>query len=337
MPAIIKCARVLAAGGPEQVAMGDYALSDVKLEANQVLLRNAFAGVNFIDTYYRTGLYSKPGTTFPYIPGDEGSGSVLQCGPGVDNDAWLGKRVAFFRSVGGAYASFSIACVDDLFPVADGVSDEVAAAAMLQGCTAHYLTHDCFKCAPGTTVLVHAAAGGTGLLISQFAKKLGATVIGVCGSKEKAALASTQGRCDFVIDYSVSPDWPAAVRALAPDGVHAVYDGVGRATFDGSMSCLAKRGAMVSFGNASGAVPAVTPLTLTKHGSVSLQRPSLKDFCSRAGGEIDMRVKDVFDSITDGSLQVHVGAVLPLAQARESHEMLESKASVGKILLNCLE
>ena len=338
LPAMYKCARVLKAGGPDVVAVVEAPLTDLvaALGPTQVLLRNAFAGVNFIDTYYRTGLYPKPGG-YPYTSGEEGSGAVVKVGDAVDPSVWLGKRVAFFRAVTGSYATYSVADLDDLFPVPDGVADDVAAAVMLQGCTAHYLTHDCFPCAPGTTVVVHAAAGGTGLLISQMAKQRGATVVGIVGNAEKAALAKTLGKCDHVVNYMESAAWPAAVKALVPGGAHAVFDGVGRTTFEGSLSVLRRRGAMVSFGNASGAVAPVAPLTLTKHGSVTLQRPKLGDFACKEDGEIARRVADVFAGIAAGWLKVHVGATLPLASAAAAHELIESKASFGKILVDCRE
>lgn len=329
--------RVAAFGGPEVLEYGDLDLSAKKeLKGRDVLLRNAFAGVNFIDTYYRTGLYKDDAKPLPFVCGLEGSGSVLAVGPEADQSL-LGQRVAFSRSKEGSYATFSVADSADLYPIPKGVKDDVAAAVMLQGCTAHYLSHDCFEARPGTTVVVHAAAGGTGLLLCQMCAAAGATVIGICGGAEKAALAKSVGKATHVIDYVAEPDWAAAVKKIAPEGVNAVYDGVGKATFAGSMSVLRPRGSMVSFGNASGPVPPVSPLELTKHGSVSLQRPSLFHYMDKKTGEDKRRVAAVFDAVAAGELEVTIGSRFMLRDARKAHEALESKATTGKIIIDCTE
>ena len=307
-------------------------LGSLQLQPGQIVVRNSFLGLNTVDQSLWDQFDPRP--SGPQT--QEGSGTVMKCGPNVDASAWMGKRVAFFKSIGGSYSSFSVADASDLFLIPDGVSDEIAAAVMLQGCTAHYLSHDCFNCRPGTTVVVHSAAGGTGILLSQFAKLRGATVIGLCG-KHKGSVAKEIGQCDFVFELTSRRRWVDDVRSVVPEGVDAVYDGVGRSTFEGSLSVLKRRGSMISFGNASGVVPPVAPLDLTRHGSITLQRPTLRDYASKEGGEIDKRVADVFEAIREGKLNVHIGHTIPLAQAPQAHELIESGQSTGKILIRCLE
>ncbi|KPA73639.1 putative quinone oxidoreductase [Leptomonas pyrrhocoris] len=325
-------------GGPEVLACqpASYTPDQVELKDDEVLVRNAYAGVNFIDTYYRSGLYTKP--TMPYVVGEEGAGAVLKVGAGVST-ALLGKRVAYYGGLGssGSYASFSTVRGSAVREIPPGVSDEAAAAVMCQGLTAHYLIDASYPCAPGSTVVVHAAAGGTGLLVCQMAKLRGARVIGVCGGAEKAALARSVGRADVVIDHAATPDWAAAVRAVAPaHGVDAVYDGVGRSTFAGSLSLLRKRGYMISFGNASGAVPPVAPLELSRAGSVYLQRPTLADFMLTAE-EADRRAAEVFGWIASKQLTLTIGHVYPLRDAAQAHIDLESRKTTGKLLIKCTD
>ena len=330
VPATARCIQIAANGGSDVLNLTQQAVGEIKLGAGEVLLKTAYAGINFIDTYFRTGLYPKP---LPYVPGDEGSGTIVGA-EGDDAKKLVGQRVAFFRSQG-SYAQYTVTKASDVFPIPDGVSEDVAAAAILQGCTAHYLIHDCYPVTAGTKVLVHAAAGGTGLLISQMCKLKGATVIGTVGSADKAVLAQTVGKVDHVIDYKANPDWAPAVKALAPNGVDVVFDGVGKATFEAGLGVLRPRGYMVSFGNASGAVDPIAPLALSRHGSIVLQRPTLKDFS--APGEIDKRVADVFDWIKGKKLEVLIGKVFPLEDAKSAHDYLEGRASTGKILLKCQE
>ena len=331
MSALIKCIQVPKTGGSDVLSLVDFPITDVKLAAGQVLVRNSFAGLNFIDTYFRSGLYEKP---VPFIPGGEGSGAIVAVGDGVDKEKFLGRRVAYYKSEG-SYSSFTVTKAADSFEIPKGVSDEQAAALLLQGCTAHYLTHDSYKVQEGSTVLLHAAAGGTGLLISQICKKFGATVIGTAGSEEKLELARTVGKVDHLINYKENAEWAAEVRKLCPNGVDVVYDGVGKATFDKSLGCLRKRGHMITFGNASGAVDPIAPLTLTKFGSLVLQRPKLYDY--EGPDEINQRVSDIFAWLADGSLAVTVGKVFPLKEAKAAHDYLEGRRSTGKILLNCTE
>lgn len=330
MHALVRCVKVAAIGGPEVLQVADYPIADVKLQPDQVLIRNSFAGLNFIDTYYRSGLYPKP---LPYVAGDEGCGAIVKCGDAVDKSR-LSTRVAYFRSQG-SYSSFVIAQAADVFPVPDSVADDTAAAVMLQGCTAHYLATSCYRVTAQDTVLIHAAAGGTGLILSQICKIFGARVIGTCGGPEKAELAKAVGKADEVVDYNAVADWPSAVRQIVPEGVNVVFDGVGKATFEKSLTVLRKRGTMITFGNASGPVDPIAPLTLTKFGSITLQRPSLKDYS--APGEIDERVADLFRWIAEGKLQVLIGKAFKLDQAAEAHQYLTGRQSTGKVLLNCQE
>ncbi|CAD2222666.1 Alcohol dehydrogenase GroES-like domain/Zinc-binding dehydrogenase, putative [Angomonas deanei] len=317
-------------GGSDKLQVGPATTTPetVTLQSDQVLVRNRYAGVNFIDTYYRSGLYKKP--VMPYTPGKEGAGEVVKVGDDSLNYL-LGKHVAYYNG-DGSYASFTTVPVTAVFEIPDGLAEQEAAAAINQGFTAHYLTHDSFVCAPGAVVLLHGAAGGTGLLLSQMAKLRGATVIGVCGGAEKAALAQSVGRCDHVIDYTSEPDWPAAVRRLFPDGVHAVYDGVGKSTFQGSLSVLRRHGYMISFGNASGAVPPVAPLELT--GSIFLQRPKLDDYMITEE-ERAKRRDDVFGWLKEKQLTVKIAKIFTLETAKEAHDLLEGKGSTGKLLIDC--
>jgi NADPH2:quinone reductase len=332
----VKCIEVKQVGGPSVLEYVPYSIADVVLKPSQVLVRHSFAGVNFIDTYHRTGLYKKP---LPFIPGTEGSGAIVKVGSDV-KDARLGERVCFFSALPegqGGYSTFSVNEADDVHPVPAAVPDDKAAAVVLQGLTAHYLTRSSYKVSEGDVVLVHAAAGGTGLLICQMAKMHGARVIGVCGSADKAALARSVGRADEVIDYSATPDWEAEVKALVPKGVDCVYDGVGKATFKKSIAVLKCRGHMISFGNASGAVEPVTPLELYAAGSIILQRPGLWHYCDKASGELQWRLGEVMKWVEGGELTLHIGKTMRLDKAQEAHELIESRGSVGKILLNCQE
>lgn len=334
-----QCVRVRQHGGPEVMELCEMTPAELgrALQPDEVLVRNSYAGVNFIDTYYRSGLYRKP--ALPYVPGEEGAGAVLRVGSAVAaaGAVAVGQRVAYFGGGGGgSYAAFSVVPAAALRAVPAGVSDRDAAALLCQGLTAHYLVHDSYPCAPGSVVVVHAAAGGTGLLVCQLAKLRGATVIGVCGGAAKAALAARVGRCDHVVDYAATADWPAAVRALAGPraAVDAVYDGVGQATFAGSLAVLRPRGYLITFGNASGPVPPVAPLDLMKAGSVYLQRPTLADFM-RTKEEGDARAADLFRWLDEGKLQLTIGEVFALKDASKAHKALEGRKTTGKVLMDC--
>lgn len=336
MNPIARSIRVAQCGGPEVMQLATAAIDLASVGPRQVLVKHTYAGVNFIDTYYRSGLYPQSSAKpFPYIPGTEGCGTVVHGGSDVAA-SMVGQRVCFFSAIQGSYASLAVHDVDDLIPIAPGLQDAQATAMLTQGLTAHYLSHSCYPVAAGTTVLLNAAAGGTGLLLSQVCKLRGARVIGVCGGPEKAALAASVGKADHVVDYHATPDWVAEVRKLCPAGVDVFFDGVGKATFEANgMSVLRRRGSMVTFGNASGAVPPLAPLALTKLGSVSLQRPTMFDFVDRASGERDARMQDLARWIAEGKLAITVSSVLPLDRAAEAHALLQSGKTTGKLLLDC--
>jgi NADPH2:quinone reductase len=282
--------------------------------------------VNFIDVYFRTGLYPRP---LPFVAGLEGAGVVEALGPDAGSLA-VGDRVAW-ASVSGSYATHVNAPANLLVPVPDGVPDETAAAAMLQGMTAHYLVHGVRSTRPGDTALVHAAAGGTGLLLVQMLRAAGARVIGTCSTAEKEALAREAG-ADDVIRYDRT-DFVEAVRALTSErGVDVVYDSVGKSTFEGSLRSLRPRGLLVLFGQASGPVPPFELRRLSELGSLFITRPTLAHYVAERA-ELEARAGAVFDAIAAGRLRVRIGARFPLAQAADAQQALEGRATPGKVLL----
>ena len=283
------------------------------------------AGVNYIDTYHRTGLYKLP---LPAIIGREGAGVVQAVGAEV-KDVAVGDRVVFFAA--GSYATHALVDFASVVRLAQGLSFKDAVAAHVQGLTAHAFTTDAYRVKAGDFILIHAAAGGTGNLLLQMCKIRGATVIATVGSSDKAALAKAAG-ADYVINYSTQ-NFPEEVRKIVPAGVHAVYDGVGAATFEGSMKSLRKRGTLVTFGNASGPVPPVEPLTLTAHGSIFLTRPTVAHFIEQRS-ELEARTKEIHEWILAGKLQLRIAKEYPLSEAKLAHEALESRKFAGKILLN---
>jgi NADPH2:quinone reductase len=290
----------------------------------QVLLKVAATGVNFIDTYQRNGTYNVP---FPFVPGSEASGTVEEIGEGVTTVA-VGDRVATAEG-SRCYARYTVLDASKALPVPDGVDDLTAAALPLQGMTAHYLINSSFRVEPGHTVLTHAGAGGVGLLLIQLLKAKGARVITTVSTDEKEALALEAG-ADHVLRYH---GFPHQVRELTDGtGVHVVYDGVGRDTFDGSLSCLRTRGSLVLFGAASGPVPPFDPQRLNAGGSLTLTRPSLAHFLLNEQ-ERRWRASEVFAAAASGELKVRIGATYPLAEARRAHEDLEGRRTTGKVLL----
>ena len=315
---------VEAVGGPEvlKVAARDPgAPGDAQLR-----IRVAAAGVNFIDVYFRTGLYPRP---LPFVAGLEGAGRVEAISPGVAGVA-VGDRVAW-ASAPGSYAAVVIAPAASVVPVPDAVPDDTAAAAMLQGMTAHYLVHAIRAPEPGGAALVHAAAGGTGLLLVQMLKAAGMRVVGSCGSAEKVALVEGAG-ADLVV-RSDDVDFVATVRdATGGRGVDVVYDGVGRATFDNSLLCLRPRGLLALFGQASGPVPPFDLQRLNAGGSLVVTRPSLAHFVATRE-ELRMRADAVLDAVATGQLRVRIGARFPLADAAGAHRALEGRTTTGKVLL----
>jgi NADPH2:quinone reductase len=284
------------------------------------------AGVNFIDVYFRTGLYPRP---LPFVAGLEGAGAVESVGPGVTQLA-PGDRVAW-SAVPGSYAERAVAPVDALVRVPAAVSDENAAAAMLQGMTAHYLSHGVRETRRGESALVHAAAGGTGLLLVQLLARAGARVIGTCSSAEKAQRARAAG-CAEVVRYDEKDVVEAVRAATGGRGVDVVYDSVGRDTFDASLRCLRPRGLLVLFGQSSGPVPPVDLQRLNAAGSLFVTRPSLAHYTATRH-ELEERAAAVLGAVADGSLRLTIGGRFPLAEAPAAHRALESRATSGKLLL----
>jgi len=311
-------------GGPERLRLEAHDPGEPGPGA--VRIRVTAAGVNFIDVYFRTGVYPRP---LPFVCGLEGAGVVEAAGPGVRWPA-AGDRVAW-AGVAGSYASHLVAPADRVVAVPEGVTDEVAAAAMLQGMTAHYLVHGCRETRPGEVALVHAAAGGAGLLLVQTLKRAGATVIGTCSSEEKAAIARSAG-ADEVIRYT-EEDFAEGVHRLT-EGRRAdvVYDSVGQSTFEGSLRSLRPRGLLVLFGQSSGVVPPFELNRLNTLGSLFVTRPSLAHY-TQDRAELEERASAVLLAVDEGALQIRIGAEFPLAGAADAHRALESRATSGKLLL----
>jgi len=315
--------RIHETGGPEKLRVDDVPMPVP--DRGQLRFRVEATGVNFIDTYHRSGLYAVP---LPHTLGQEAAGVVTAVGAGVA-DFKVGDRVAS-AAVKGAYAAEALAPAAATVRVPEGVTTQAAAAVLLQGLTAHYLACDTWPLQPGDTALVQAAAGGVGLLLVQIAKKRGARVFATVGSDAKVALAREAG-ADAVCVYT-REDFAEAARAFTGGrGVDVVYDGVGQATFEGSLASLRPRGLLASFGNASGAVPPFAPLVLAQKGSLFLTRPTLAHYL--AAGELRARSGDLFAWIASGALKVCVGATFPLAAAADAHRALEGRGTTGKVLL----
>ncbi|MBW0105859.1 quinone oxidoreductase [Pseudonocardia sp. KRD291] len=321
----MRAVQVNEAGGPEVLAVVD--VDDPTPGAGEVLVDVAAAGVNYIDTYQRQGIYPMD---LPYIAGLEGAGRVAALGEGVTGVA-VGDRIAWSETLG-SYAERVAVPLDKSVPVPDGVADEHAVGALLQGMTAHFLVTDTFPLRGGETVLVHAAAGGVGLLLTQLATARGARVIATVSTPEKEELARAAGAAE-VIRYTEVDDLAAAVRDLTGgNGVDAAYDSVGRTTFDASLASLRRRGMLVLFGAASGPVPPVDPQRLNTAGSVFLTRPKLFDHIATTE-ELRTRAAAVYGAVADGSLDVRIGHRYPLEQARTAHEDLQGRRTTGKLLL----
>jgi NADPH:quinone reductase len=320
-----KAVRVHEAGGPEVLTY-----EDIEVPApgkGEVRIRQRACGLNFIDTYFRTGLYKAPG--LPFIVGNEASGDVIDVGPGVTG-FHPGDRVAYTFALGG-YASERIMPAERLVKLPDMITYEQAAVLMLKGLTVHYLLHKTFKVEPGHNVLIHAAAGGIGLLACQWAKALGANVIGTVGSKEKADLAARNG-CDHVILYNDN-DFVAEVKKITRgDLCNVVYDGVGKVTFPGSLDCLKPLGMFVSFGNASGVVPPFSISELQRRGSLFATRPSLNDYIAKRRDLLEA-ADTMFAAVISGSLQVPIHHAYALKDAAKAHQTLESRATTGASIL----
>lgn len=320
----MKAIQVRATGGAEALEPAD--LPEPVPGPGQVLLRVEAVGVNFIEVYQRTGLYP---VTLPATPGTEAAGQVAAVGDGVVGLS-PGDRVAS-TNVAGAYAEYALVPADRLTLLPDGVSTRQAAAVLLQGMTAQYLATSTFPLKPGDTCLVHAAAGGTGLLLCQIARKCGARVIGTVSTDEKAVLALGAGASDVII-YT-REDFAERTKQLTHGaGVQVVYDSVGRTTFLRGLDCLASRGTMVLFGQSSGTVDPFDPRVLQQKGSLFLTRPTLNHYIASAA-ELRSRASQVLGWVADGSLTVRVGAEFPLAAAAAAHRALEGRGTTGKVLL----
>jgi NADPH2:quinone reductase len=320
----MKAIQVPKTGGPEVLTLVDVPVP--KPKANEAVVRIAASGVNFIDVYFREGRYP---ATLPFIDGQEAAGTVTEIGSDVKT-VKPGDRVAYSNVIG-TYAEYAAVPAERLVHVPDKITDQQAAAAMLQGMTAHYLINTTYPLKQGETALIHAAAGGVGLLLVQMAKSIGARVIGTAGSEEKAKLARDAG-ADEVILYSTQ-DFEAETKRLTDGkGVHVVYDGVGQSTFEKGLNVLRPRGHMVLFGGASGPVAPFDPIKLMQKGSLSLTRPSLIHYVSTRQ-ELVLRASDVFGMIGAGKLKLRIEYVYKLEQAAQAHRDLEGRKTTGKILL----
>ncbi len=311
-------------GGPEQLKMEEIPVPQPV--ENEILVKIHASGVNFIDIYHRTGLYPLP---TPFTPGVEAAGVVEAVGTGV-TDIAVGDRVAYSSQMG-AYAEYAVVPAEKVVPIPDGVTFEEAAAVMLQGMTAHYLSHSTFPLKADDTALIHAAAGGVGLLLVQLAKKIGATVIGTVSTPEKAALAKKAG-ADHIIFYTETDFEAETKRLTGGKGVDVVYDSVGQATFEKSLNVLHLRGSMVLFGQSSGPVPPFDLGELNRKGSLYVTRPSLFHYIAERR-DLLWRSGELFNGLKEESLKVRIDRTLPLAEAATAHQLLASRKTAGKVLL----
>jgi NADPH2:quinone reductase len=313
------------AGGPEVLSAVER--PEPTPGPGQILIRQEAVGLNFIDTYQRSGLYPIP---FPSILGLEGAGVVEAVGPGVTRFA-VGDRAGYATGPLGAYSQAHVVPEGRAVRLPAGIDGRTAAASMLKGMTAEFLIRRCFPVAAGDAVLIHAAAGGVGLILAQWARSIGALVIGTAGSDAKAQMALDHG-CDHIILYD-REDVAKQVKTLTDGaGVRVVYDGVGAATLEGSLGSLGRRGMLVSYGNASGPVPAIEPLRLSRGGSLFLTRPTLFDYVATTA-DLDDSAAALFGVIGSGAVKIAIGAEFPLSEARAAHEAIEGRGTTGSTLL----
>lgn len=311
-------------GGPDVLSVEDWPVSDPG--PGQARIRQTAIGLNFIDTYQRSGLYPQ---ALPFVGGNEGAGVVTAVGEGV-TAVQVGDRVCY-QGTPGAYAEERLIAADKLVPIPDGIDDRTAAAVMLKGLTAYYLLFKTWPLQAGETILWHAAAGGTGQIATQWAKALGATVIGTAGGQEKVQIALDHG-CDHVIDYKVE-DFPALAREFTNGrGVDVVYDGVGKSTFEGSLDSLRPRGLLVSFGNASGVVSVPDLGVLARKGSLYVTRPTGTHYFPDRDALLE-GAKALFGAILAGHIQVQIGQTFALANAADAHRALEGRQTTGSVVL----
>lgn len=323
---ISKAIRIHRTGGPEVLVYEDIAVDEPG--PAQVLLRQTAIGLNFIDVYHRSGLYPLP--ALPAVLGLEAAAVVEAVGSGVA-DLKPGQRVAYASPPVGAYAEWRLMPADRVVPLPDAIDDRTAAAMMLKGMTAQYLLRRTYKVQAGDAILIHAAAGGVGLIACQWAKHLGATVIGTVGSEEKAALAKANG-CDHPILYTRGDFAPRVREITRGEGVAVVYDSVGRTTFAGSLDCLRPMGMMVSFGNASGPVPPFEPAILSQKGSLFLTRPTLMDYTAKTA-DLRASAADLFDVVGRGVVKITVHQSFPLREAQAAHRNLQDRKTTGQTVL----
>src|SRR5689334_18373521 len=320
----MKAIQVQKTGGPEVLTLVDLPVP--KPKANEAVVKIAASGINFIDVYFREGRYP---SALPFVDGQEAAGTVTEVGSEVTT-VKPGDRVVY-TGVIGAYAEYAAVPADRLVHVPDKITDQQAAAAMLQGMTAHYLVNSTYPLKKGETVLIHAAAGGVGLLLVQMARSIGARAIGTVGTEEKAKLAREAGADDVII-YT-QQDFEVETKRLTENkGVHVVYDGVGKSTFEKGLNVLRPRGYMVLFGGASGPVPPFDPIKLSQKGSLFLTRPSLVHYIATRE-ELEQRSTDVFNMIASGKLKLRIGHTYKLEQVQQAHKDLEARKTTGKVLL----
>ena len=321
---LMKAVRVHEFGNADVLKYEDTEKPEPK--ENEARVKLEAIGVNFIDIYHRTGLYPNK---LPFIPGMEGAGIVDKVGAGVSG-VKEGDRVAYAMNIG-SYAQYVIVPAWKLAKIPDYIDTKTACAAMLQGITAHYLINSTFKLNNNHTILLHAAAGGVGLLLTQIAKNIGAKVIGTVSTEEKAKIAKEAG-ADEIISYT-KENFEEKVKELTNDkGVDVVYDSVGKATFLKSLNCLIRRGLLVSFGQSSGAIPEFNTRILSEKGSLYLTRPTLADYASNKE-DISQRTKDIFSWIKNNKLKIRIHKEFKLSEAKEAHEELEGRKSAGKVLM----
>jgi NADPH:quinone reductase len=320
----MKAIQVKEVGGPEAMQVADLPVPQPK--PNEAVVKLAASGVNFIDVYFREGRYKSP---LPLVLGQEGAGVVTAVGSDTTS-VKVGDRVSW-TAVQGSYAEYAAVPADRLVPVPHGVSDQQAAATMLQGMTAHYLSHDTYPLKQGETALIHAAAGGVGLLLVQMAHNIGARVIATVSTEEKAELARGAGAHDVIL-YTTSDFESETKRLTGGKGVNVVYDSVGKTTFEKGLNVLRPRGMMVLFGGSSGAVPPFDLIALSQKGSLYLTRPTLANYIATRE-ELVARSNAVFGMISAGKLKLRIEHTYPLAEAQRAHRDLEGRKTTGKLLL----
>ncbi len=321
-----KAIRIHQYGGPETLRWEEVEVSDPG--PGQIRIRQSAVGLNYIDVYHRTGLYPLP--ALPWTLGMEGAGRVDAVGAGV-TELQVGDRVAYASPPVGAYAEVRLIAADRVVALPEAIDDQTAAAMMLQGMTAQYLLRRTYRVQPGDAILLHAAAGGVGLIASQWARQLGATVIGTVGSDDKAELARAHG-CDHVIVYT-RENFVERVREITNGrGVAVVYDSVGQATFMGSLDCLRPLGMMVSFGNASGPVQPFDPGLLAAKGSLFLTRPTLMTYTAQRA-DLMASAAELFQVVASGAVRIEVRQTYPLAEAARAHRDLEARKTTGSTVL----